>query len=289
MANASFYKRIALLPITLILTVLIHVLLLDLLPGNPESWVMATNQYELVSTSHNTFPSVFSHFWSILRLDLGYSYFLGASVSKLVLESLPMTFALTFCCFIGLYPIAIVLSIFLTIKETSWAHVIKRLFMIISSIPSCLIYTFLSVFSYYAWFEVYPFFFAVLFLISRRVASLSSLCVKYIQREKQKRYIKMSYMRNIPLTTIYIHYILKNGLRPIWIRAPKHFFQVLFSGTFMAEVLFSIQGFGRLSFIALKSQDYPLILGCLLTACFAISLAYTAGDIIHLRTYLKRT
>lgn len=288
MAKPRLYKRLILLPVVLLLTVLCHVILLDTLPGNPESWLYASSGYYPSMPIEQSFPSVFNHFWSILQLDLGNSYFLGNSVSQLIYKSLPQTLFLTLCCFLGLYPIAIALSICLLCKHRM-SRTLHYAFVVISSIPSCLIYTLLSIFSIYYWFDLSPYFFAIVFLIIRRVASLTSLCIKYITLERKKKYVQMAFARQVPARTIYIHYILKNGLRPIWVRIPKHFCHVVFSGTLMAEVLFSIQGFGQLSFIALKSQDYPLILGCLLTACFSISLAYVLGDFIQYNVYIKKT
>lgn len=273
----SLLKRLMLLPLVLVLTAYCHVLLLDTLPGNPESWLQADTGYAVES---HTFPSIFQHFISILQLDFGQSYFQGDSVTHLISKSLPYTLFLTLGCFIGLYPLAILLSIGLSL-EHRYSHTLHQSLVILASIPSCLMYTLLSILSAYRWFSLCPYTFAISLLILRRIASLASLSRRYIEQEKRKKYVKAARYRNIPKTTLYLHYILKNGLRPLWIRIPKHFCHVLFSGTLMAEVLFSIPGFGHLSFVALKSQDYPLILGCLLTACFSISLAYTLGDLLQ--------
>jgi|GEM_PF-4827829 ABC-type dipeptide/oligopeptide/nickel transport system permease component len=280
------HQRLILLPFILTLIALVHLLLLDILPGGPEGWIYATTDPE--SLLDVSFPSVFEHFWSLLRFDLGQSYFLQKPVSELIYHSLAQSFILTLGCFLGLYPIAISLAVALS-HNNHWASkFIYNIFMMISCIPSCLIYTLLAIFGYNGWLTTSPQTFAAVFLITRRVAALTSLSLKHLTLEKNKPYIEMAYHRNVSRYTIYVHYILKNGLRAIWVRAPKHFCQVLATGTLMAELLFSIPGFGQLSFLALQTQDYPLILGCVLTASFAISLSFMLCDTIHHQLFLKK-
>lgn len=279
--DKKHYQRLVLLPIVLLITALTHVLLLEIVPGSPEAWA---TEHPFLSQKNIVVPSAFSCLQQFTRFNLGYSYFLQKPVFVLIRQSLPTSFYLTLLCFLTLYPLSILLSIGL-IASNHFCTTLHKALTALSALPSCLLYALLSIFSFYTPLTLLPYTFAILLLSLRRMAALSSLCVKHIQEEQQKPYVKMAILRQIPLIPLYKHYILKNSLRAIWIRLPKHFCQVLFSGTFMVEVLFSIQGFGRLSFFALKTQDYPLILGCLLTACFSISISYLLGDLIHQYVY----
>lgn len=279
----KLHKRLILLLTTVFLTILLHVLLLDTLPGNPESWFY-THRPEFSFSYQPTrdFPSIMVNFWQILQGNLGESYVFQKPVGLLLKSHLPVSFLLTSVCLLCLYPLAILLAIGLD-KDYPLSLPLYRGFMALSAIPSCLIYACLAVFSFHSSFMMRSYPLAVAFLVCRRVAQLTSLIRKHLHQERKKRYVIFAYQRKVPKKIIWKNYILKNALRPIFIRLPKHFVYVLFSGTLMAEMLFSIEGFGRLSFLALKSHDYPLILGCLLISSFCISLSYIASDYLSQR------
>ena len=82
---------------------------------------------------------------------------------------------------------------------------------------------------------------------------------------------------------IYNHALL-NALIPV-ITVIGMQLSVIFGGSIIVETIFSIPGMGMLLLDAINSQDYPVILGCVLVLSLAVcvinllvDLAYAAAD-----------
>lgn len=273
-------KRLIILPVTWIAIILIHTILLGLCDSSPESWLASsTLQYDASMLMDFEVPSLLNYFLNTITFSFGDSIFYKQPVTQLVLSKIPTSFYLTIASFIPLYLSSIYLGVFVKQHRTTLIYNILTAY---SAIPNCLAYAYLFFLNYrYGIFVDNGQFIAVLLLTIRRLAPLTSFIANIYQREKDKPYIKMAYIRQVPQHKILIFYILKNALIPVWVRAPKHFFQILFSGTLSVEVLFSIDGLGRLTFMACKYQDYPLIMGCLMISCIMVSIGYLVGDFIQ--------
>jgi peptide/nickel transport system permease protein len=80
--------------------------------------------------------------------------------------------------------------------------------------------------------------------------------------------------------TILLKHIIPNAAGPLIAVAGVEL-GILLSGALITEVIFGLPGMGRLAVNAILERDYPLIIGCMLTAGILIILSNLAADIIR--------
>ena len=77
-------------------------------------------------------------------------------------------------------------------------------------------------------------------------------------------------------------HIIPNAIRPL-ISVAGVELGILLGGTLITEVIFSLPGMGRLAIDSILSRDYPVVIGCVITAGSVMILANFIADIIKLR------
>ena len=78
---------------------------------------------------------------------------------------------------------------------------------------------------------------------------------------------------------VWVH-ALRSALPPL-IQVAALSFVSLLSGTLIAEIIFSWPGIGRLTFEAILSRDYPLVLAATAFSAVMVLLANLAADLLH--------
>jgi peptide/nickel transport system permease protein len=73
---------------------------------------------------------------------------------------------------------------------------------------------------------------------------------------------------------------MRNALVPM-IQVVAVSLPVLLSGTLLVEVVFSWPGLGRLTFQAILTRDYPLILGATALSAAVVILGNFLADVLH--------
>ena len=283
MEKQYIYKRLALLPIIWVTIIVTHTLLYYWLPDSPSSWLYMPNlNYNEQINLYLPNNSMYDYLKQALWLNFGESLFHKQDCFSLILSHLPLSLKMTFSAFILLYSSSLVLG-YALFKKHPLAQSTQNLFKSISSIPSFLLYTLVFLLAQ----RIMPiahigYLTATLFLVMKRIAPLSKLVSTCLIAETQKPYWVLSQQRGISQYRLLTSYLFKNALIPVWIKAPKHFCHILFSACSAVEMLFSLKGFGYLSFIAMKQLDYPLILACVSISSMVISLAYILGDILQI-------
>lgn len=284
-----FSKRLILLPLIWGGILLTHVLGLLLLPDTPAMWVGLSY---LDYATPNTLPAyvttmghpVLDYCYNILHGDFGSSIFYQQPVLQIIYQALPITVELSVKAFIVLYTLSVIIA-WGKVQNRLFAQALHFLCTQISAVPSCLLYILVFVASYYLSIALnqYAQICAVAFLVIRRIAPLTTFIEHCLQREAQKPYITYARHRNVSEVRVWASYLMRNALIPVWIKAPKHLIQIIFTGTLSTEVLFGIDGFGQVSFLAMKHVDYPLVLGCLVISSIILSITHLAGDLLHTR------
>lgn len=98
---------------------------------------------------------------------------------------------------------------------------------------------------------------------------LSSLVpVIYIWQAAFEEAYKMPFistLRSLGFSEKYIfwQHILKNAVYPVLAKFPHHMVKTMFKGALVIEILFNLDGVGRLGFEALLGRDYPLMFALL--------------------------
>lgn len=97
-------------------------------------------------------------------------------------------------------------------------------------------------------------------------------------------YIRTARAKGVKERTVIYKHALRNALIPV-ITVIGMQLSVIFGGSIIVETIFSIPGMGMLLLDAINSQDYPVILGCVLVLSLAVcvinllvDLAYAVAD-----------
>ncbi|MGB5289135.1 MAG: ABC transporter permease [Ignavibacteriaceae bacterium] len=77
-------------------------------------------------------------------------------------------------------------------------------------------------------------------------------------------------------------HVLPNALRPL-ISVAGIELGILLGGALITEVIFSLPGMGRLTIDSILSRDYPLVIGCVLTAGVVMIAANFFADILKIK------
>jgi peptide/nickel transport system permease protein len=95
-----------------------------------------------------------------------------------------------------------------------------------------------------------------------------------------QEYIRAARAKGISERRVVWVHALRNALPPL-IQVLALSFATLLSGALIAEVIFSWPGIGRLTFEAILSRDYPLVLATTAFSAIMVLLANLAADLLH--------
>lgn len=95
-----------------------------------------------------------------------------------------------------------------------------------------------------------------------------------------QEYIRAARAKGISERRVVWVHALRNALPPL-IQVLALSFATLLSGTLITEVIFSWPGIGRLTFEAILSRDYPLVLATTAFSAIMVLLANLAADVLH--------
>ena len=95
-----------------------------------------------------------------------------------------------------------------------------------------------------------------------------------------QEYIRAARAKGISERRVVWVHALRNALPPL-IQVLAISFVSMLSGAIIAEVIFSWPGIGRLTFEAILSRDYPLVLATTAFSAIMVLLANLAADLLH--------
>jgi peptide/nickel transport system permease protein len=95
-----------------------------------------------------------------------------------------------------------------------------------------------------------------------------------------QEYIRAARAKGISERRVVWVHALRNALPPL-IQVMALSFVTLLSGAVIAEIIFSWPGIGRLTFEAILSRDYPLVLAATAFSAIIVLLANLAADLLH--------
>ena len=103
-----------------------------------------------------------------------------------------------------------------------------------------------------------------------------------IIEEMSKQYVLTAHAKGLTENSILYKHILKNSLIPLITGFPIAFLTMFFSGSLLIEQIFTLDGFGLLSFQAVIQRDYPIVLGSM----FIFSLIALLGQLLTDLSYV---
>lgn len=232
-------------------------------------------------------------FWqmitSYMRFDFGDSFYRNASVVQLMKEKLPVSISLGLWSTLLIYCISIPLGIRKAVKHGSafdiWS---SSLITLGFAIPGFMLAIMLIVlFAGGSYWDIFPlrglssanfdelsswgkikdyFWHITLPVIAYSIggfAQLTMLTKNVFLEEIGKQYVSTARAKGLDESAILYRHIFRNAMLIIVAGFPAAFIGLFFTGSLLIEVIFSIDGFGLLSFESIINRDYPVFFASL--------------------------
>lgn len=241
------------------------------------------------------------------RLDFGNSFFRGAKVTDLILEKMPVTLSLGFWATLITYLVSIPLGIRKAVRHGSafdaWS---SSLIVIGYALPSFLFALLLIVvfaggtslnwfpvrglvsenfdqlsllgkLADYFWHLVLP----VGALVIGGFATLTLLTKNAFLNEITRQYVITARAKGLSERRVLYGHVFRNAILLVVAGIPQALISVFFAGSLLIEVIFSLDGLGRMSYEAAVSRDYPVVFGSLFIFTLFGLLIRLVGDLCY--------
>lgn len=229
--------------------------------------------------------------WDYIRLDFGESYFRSISVFDLVLEKMPVSITLGLWATLIAYLVSIPLGIRKAVRDgTAFDTWTSALIIVGYAIPAFLFAVLLLVLfaggSYLQWFPLrgltsdnweelsafgkvidylWHITLPVLASAISGFATLTLLTKNSFLDEIKKQYVITAKAKGLSERRVLYGHVFRNAMLIVIAGFPAVFIGVFFGGSLLIELIFSLDGLGRLGFEAAVARDYPVIFGTLFT------------------------
>lgn len=224
-----------------------------------------------------------------LCFDFGKSYYRDKSIIELIKERLPVSISLGLWSTLIIYLISIPLGIKKAQKDGSKFDTITSFLIVIgSAMPVFLLAVFFIVFFaggvYWQWFplrglvsdnwsnlgvfaKVCDYFWhitlPVLTMVVGGFAGLTMLTKNSFLDEINKQYVLTARAKGASEKRILYGHVFRNAMLIIIAGFPSLLIKMLFTGSLLIEVIFSLNGLGLLGYEAITTRDYPVVFGTL--------------------------
>ena len=229
----------------------------------------------------------------VTKGDLGTSYSNKRSVTKQVIERIPITFKFALIGCLITVAIGLPFGVISATKQYSLADYSVTVFsLIFASMPQFWMgLMFIIIFALkLKWLPAsmpssaeIPFRYWVLPALTiglSPVATITRLTRSSMLDVVRQDYIRTARAKGIPEGTIVRKHALKNGLIPV-ITVIGINLGTLVAGSVVVENIFSIPGLGMLITNAVARQDYPIIQGCVLILAAMVCIINLITDIVY--------
>jgi microcin C transport system permease protein len=227
--------------------------------------------------------------WDYLRFDFGNSFSKGQSVVALVIDKLPVSISLGLWTTLIIYLVSIPLGIRKAVKDGTRFDVWTSTIIIVgNAIPSLLFTIVLIIFfaggRYFDWFPLRGltsnnweelslwgkildyFWHLVLPVVSMVIggfAGLTLLTKNSFLNEINKQYVMTARAKGLTERRVLYGHVFRNAMLIVIAGFPGAFVSILFTGSLITEVIFSLDGLGLLGYEAALNRDYPVMFGTL--------------------------
>ena len=224
-----------------------------------------------------------------LRFDFGKSYYRNERVLNIIIEKLPVSLSQAFWSTAIMYLIAIPLGICKAVRDgtsfDSWSSIIMNVFC---AIPGFIIAVLLIVlFAGGSYFNIFPIrgitsanwhdldlwnriidylWHITLPIICMALSGLAVLTVltkNSFMDELNKLYVITARSKGLTEQAILLSHIFRNAMLVVISNFPMTFLSMLFTGSMLIEVIFSLDGIGLLGIQSVLDRDYPVVFATL--------------------------
>ncbi|MBO32363.1 MAG: microcin ABC transporter permease [Rhodospirillaceae bacterium] len=241
------------------------------------------------------------------QFEFGESFFRDRSVVDLVIDKLPVSISLGLWTTLLVYLISIPLGIAKSVRDGERFDIWTSVVVIIgNAIPNFLFAillvvlfaggTFLDVFPLrgltspgwetlswperiadYFWHIALP----VFALVIGGFASLTMLTKNSFLEEINKQYVVTARSKGLEENRILYGHIFRNAMLIVIAGFPSAFIGILFTGSMLIEIIFSLDGIGLLGFEAVINRDYPVMFATLYVFTLLGLIMNLIGDIAY--------
>ena len=242
-----------------------------------------------------------------LRFDFGESYFRNRGVVDLVIEKMPVSISIGLWTTLLVYLISIPLGVAKAVRDGSPFDVWTSGVIIVgNAIPGFLFAILLIVLfaggSYLDWFPLrgltspdwdamsWPARLAdyfwhialpVLALVIGGFATLTMLTKNSFLDEINKQYVITARAKGLAERQVLYGHVFRNAMLIVIAGFPSAFIGILFTGSLLIEVIFSLDGLGLLGFEAAINRDYPVMFGTLFFFTLLGLIMQLVGDLTY--------
>ena len=249
----------------------------------------------------------FSMLAGYLVFDFGTSYFQDVPVLELILERLPVSMSLGLWALLLIYGISIPLGVRKAVRDgTRFDVATSSMIFVGYAVPGFLFAIFLLViFAGGGYFEIFP----LRGLVSENWSSLSwpdkildylwHLCLPLIAltiggfatltmltknsflEELGKQFVLTARSKGLNENQVLYGHVFRNAMLVVIAGFPSAFVAILFTGSLLIEIIFSIDGMGLLIYDAIIKRDYPIMFGNVYVLTLVGLFMHLVSDLIY--------
>jgi microcin C transport system permease protein len=271
---------------------------------DPELIKDLERQFGLDKPAHERFALLV---WNYMRFDFGESFFRDQPVIGLVIDKLPVSISLGLWTTLLTYLICIPLGIAKAVRDGSRFDIWTSTVIIVGyAIPGFLFAVLLIVlFAGGSFWDIFPlrgltsegwddmswparigdyFWHIVLPILAMSIggfATLTMLTKNSFLDEINKHYVITARAKGLSERRVLYGHVFRNAMLIVVAGFPSAFIGVLFTGSLLIEVIFSLDGLGLLGFEAALNRDYPVVLGTLYVFTLMGLILNLIGDLMY--------
>ena len=242
-----------------------------------------------------------------IKFDFGDSYFRDQRVVDLVIDKLPVSISIGLWTTLLVYLISIPLGIAKAVRDGTRFDVwTSGLIIVGNAIPGFLFAILLIVLfaggSYFDWFplrglvsenwdelawpdKILDYFWhitlPILALVIGGFATLTMLTKNSFLDQINQQYVVTARAKGLTKRQVLYGHVFRNAMLIVIAGFPSAFIGILFTGSLLIEVIFSLDGLGLLGFEAVINRDYPVMFGTLYVFALLGLVMNLAGDLMY--------
>ena len=255
----------------------------------------------------------FKMVWDFMRFDFGESYFRNTRVIDLILEKMPVSISLGLWSTLLIYSISIPMGIRKAVDDggtfDAWT---SGVIVVAYAIPGFLFAVLLIVLfaggSYFDWFPLrglwsdqwsgaswgqrlsslefwadyaWHMTLPVVAMVVGGFATLTMLTKNSFLEEINKQYVMTARAKGLSETGVLYGHVFRNAMLIVIAGFPGAFISVLFTGSLLIEIIFSLDGLGLLGFEAALNRDYPVMFASLYFFTLLGLVMGLVGDLMY--------
>ena len=242
-----------------------------------------------------------------LTLDFGRSFFRDREVVDLIVDKMPVSISLGVWSTLIVYLISIPLGIAKAVRDGSRFDVwTSGVVIFANAVPSFLFAILLIVLfaggRYFDWFPlrgivsdnwqdlswpmlVLDYFWhmtlPILSLVIGGFASLTMLTKNSFLDQINMQYVVTARAKGLEERRVLYGHVFRNAMLIVVAGFPAAFIGMLFTGSVLIEVIFSLDGLGLLGFESVVNRDYPVVFGTLFIFTLLGLMLHIVSDVVY--------